>query len=597
MPNYLSKVLYILAGKRRQLTWLLLAFIFSSLLEAAGIGLIGPFLSIVSDPSIVERQPLLSALLISGLGLQTNQEIVVWTAILVIGVFVIKSVIYFLCRFYIFRFSYRQKRDLQTLLVRTYLHVPYLFHAKRNSASSINNIIAETNQFTVNCLIPLLEMTSNFIVIGVLLWLLYQTSPLLLGLALGILLPFFVVFAQLSRRARHWGRMRSETQQKIIRAINHGLGGLKETKVIGCETYFEQDLRHHAGQYAQAAMLFDSFQLLPRISIESVFVIFLISFVLIFQVFMGRTSDEMMSVTSVFAIASIRMIPAASQTMNAMGRMRASSYALNMLYRDLTQIEQYQEGSTSLAQTIEARRASSARLLSHDWHQIVLKDISFRYPETTQPAIDRLSLTINRGESIAFMGRSGAGKTTLVDILLGLITPSSGEIYLDDTSIYSDLRAWQNLVGYIPQTIFLTDQTIEQNVAFGVPRDQIDMERVHQAVRLAQLEDLIQQLPDGLSTPVGERGVRLSGGQRQRIGIARALYHQREILVLDEATSALDSETEKLVSDAINALSGSKTLVIIAHRLSTIENCDRVYLLENGQIAKSGKLRDVAAVG
>ncbi|MEM7591327.1 MAG: ATP-binding cassette domain-containing protein, partial [Cyanobacteria bacterium P01_A01_bin.83] len=195
--------------------------------------------------------------------------------------------------------------------------------------------------------------------------------------------------------------------------------------------------------------------------------------------------------------------------------------------------------------------------------------------------------------SIALIGKSGAGKTTLVDVILGLLQPNSGDIRVDGQSIYNNLRSWQNLIGYIPQSIFLIDDTIERNVAFGVPDHMIDRTRVEKAIRTAQLEELVEQMPQGIKTMVGERGLRLSGGQRQRIGIARALYHEREILVLDEATSALDNETEKLVSEAISSLAGTKTLIIIAHRLTTVENCDRIYMMEKGRIVKSGSYQEV----
>ncbi|MEM7064220.1 MAG: ATP-binding cassette domain-containing protein, partial [Cyanobacteria bacterium P01_B01_bin.77] len=221
--------------------------------------------------------------------------------------------------------------------------------------------------------------------------------------------------------------------------------------------------------------------------------------------------------------------------------------------------------------------------------------VTYSYPEVETPALNDLSLVIKKGQSIAFIGKSGAGKTTLVDLILGLLVPNGGDVRVDNVSIYKDIRAWQNLVGYIPQTIFLMDDTIERNIAFGVPDELIDQTKLQKAIEAAQLGDFINTLPETINTVVGERGVRLSGGQRQRIGIARALYHEREILVLDEATSALDNETEQLVSESISALAGTKTLIIIAHRLSTIEKCDYVYMLQSGEIIKSGSYQEVVS--
>jgi ABC-type bacteriocin/lantibiotic exporter with double-glycine peptidase domain len=225
--------------------------------------------------------------------------------------------------------------------------------------------------------------------------------------------------------------------------------------------------------------------------------------------------------------------------------------------------------------------------------KLVIQNLGYTYPSSQKPAIEQINLTLQKGESIALIGKSGSGKTTLVDVILGLLEPQQGDILVDGISVYDNLRAWQNLVGYIPQSIFLTDESIEQNIAFGIPELEIDPDRLAQAIHSAQLEELIQQLPQGVKTLVGERGVRLSGGQRQRIGIARALYHEREILVLDEATSALDNETEKLVTESIQSLAGQKTMIIIAHRLSTVEHCDRLYVLEKGHIVRSGTYQEV----
>ena len=225
--------------------------------------------------------------------------------------------------------------------------------------------------------------------------------------------------------------------------------------------------------------------------------------------------------------------------------------------------------------------------------EIILDRITYSYPNVPEIALKNISLTIKKGQSIALIGKSGAGKTTLVDVILGLLTPDNGDIRVDDASIYKSLRFWQNLIGYIPQAIFLIDDTIERNIAFGVPDHLIDLQRVEKAIQAAQLVELIEQLPNGIKTTIGERGVRLSGGQRQRVGIARALYHEREILVLDEATAALDNETESLVSEAIKSLSGTKTIIIIAHRLTTVEHCDCIYLLEKGRIIKSGSYQEV----
>jgi ABC-type bacteriocin/lantibiotic exporter with double-glycine peptidase domain len=301
-------------------------------------------------------------------------------------------------------------------------------------------------------------------------------------------------------------------------------------------------------------------------------------------------------IMAIFGIASIRLIPAVNSLVQAIAQVRNFSYVVDRLYLDLKEIEQQQQeidDSLATSNIKNLASKSSNQSVMPFSHKLSLQNIIYRYPEVSTNAINNISFDIYKGQSIGLIGKSGSGKTTLVDIILGLLYPKSGDIQVDDVSIYQNLRAWQNLIGYIPQSIFLTDETIEKNIAFGTPDHLIDQAKLEKAIKSAQLEELIQELPQGLKTEVGERGVRLSGGQRQRVGIARALYHEREILVLDEATSALDNETEQLVNESIKSLSGTKTMIIIAHRLSTVEHCDRLYLLGQGKILKSGTYQEV----
>ncbi|MDJ0633656.1 MAG: ATP-binding cassette domain-containing protein [Xenococcaceae cyanobacterium MO_188.B29] len=597
MLKYLSKVLYVLTGTRRELLLIIFIFTFTSLLEALGIGLIGPFLTIASTPESIHKIPLLDWAY-RQLDLQSSTQFIPILGVGVATVFCIKSLLYFLARSYIFHFSSNQKKILMSRLLKAYLVVPYEFHLNKNTSSLINNIILETSHFYHFCLIPLLNATANFVITGVLLLLLANTNLILLVMILGILLPIFLLFNLLSSKFKKWGRMSSESNQEMIRTINHGLGGLKETRVIGCEAYFEQQMEQQGRKFARASTLFQSSQLLPRILIETTLILFLLLFISISQLFFNQNLQEMTGVLGIFAVASMRLIPSASQLVQARGQMGKGSHALDMLYFDLKQIEKKE--STKRLDLVHSSRLSSP-ISSKDWEnqamtfqeRIDLNNITYRYPNTLEPAIDDISLSIKKGESIALIGKSGAGKTTLVDIILGLLKPGIGDILVDNVSIYDNIRSWQNLVGYIPQSIFLTDDTIERNIAFGVRDLLIDSERLNKAIKAAQLSELVEQLPHGIKTEVGERGVRLSGGQRQRVGIARALYHEREILVLDEATAALDNETEKLVSEAIKSLAGTKTLIIIAHRLSTVEHCDRVYLLEKGSVIKSGSYQEV----
>jgi len=601
MVDYLSKVLYVLTGSRKSLIFLLLIFIFTSILEAFGIGLVGPFISLASNPESIQSISILDWAYRKS-GVESPQQFIPMVGFVIIIVFSIQALLYFLAQTYIYRYTHQQKSRLIARLLKAYLTAPYIFYLKQNTANIIKNIITETNVFSNGCLLGLLIFTTNGIVVGVLMGLMAYSSSLLLVMVLVILVPTFLLFNKLGHRFKRWGRTQSETQREMIRTVNHGLGGLKETRVIGCESYFEKKMDAQVRKYARAATLSQASSLLPNIFIKTCLIIFVVLFVSLFNIFFTESEQDLTAVMGVFAVAAVRLIPAASQFISAMGKMRTSSHALDMLYLDLKEIEKREvhnrleslNGST--AKESVKRRKKDRNSLNFA-NQIELIDVNYRYPGASELSLDQISFKIKKGESIALIGKSGAGKTTLVDVILGLLELESGDIEVDGVSIYNNLRSWQNLVGYIPQSIFLTDDTIERNIAFGVPDNQIDQGRLDKAIKAAQLEELVEQLPDGIKTAVGERGVRLSGGQRQRIGIARAIYHEREILVLDEATAALDNETESRVTAAINSLAGTKTLIVIAHRLSTVENCDRVYMLEKGRVVKSGSYQEVVLEG
>ncbi|MBI4784305.1 MAG: ABC transporter ATP-binding protein [Oscillatoriophycideae cyanobacterium NC_groundwater_1537_Pr4_S-0.65um_50_18] len=597
MAKFLKKIWFILGSTREKLPFLLMLLLISSVTETLGIGLLAPFFAIVSNPGLIQSSPVLKQLYVT-FNVPSNEMFIVLLCGLIIFIFILKSLLYFLSKFYILKFSHSHRGAIIKTLNQAYLHSEYNYFARKNSSDLIKNIIVETQNFCYLVLLALLYGISNFLILVLLLALMAFTNLLLLVTTLAALLPVFLFTYAMKNRLKAWGKDSSESQQKMIQTLNHGLGGLKETRVIGCESYFEDQMSVYTKQYGRASSLTASFNMMPRILIESVLVSFIVALIAVSQLLFSSNADSLISSLSVFAVAAIRLLPAASQVVSTLGNLQSAGHAVDVLYADLKEAEQHRNPVASI--TSSKRNPQTGQIDSslpmQFTKQVRLSSIVYRYAETLEPAINKVSLEIRKGESIAFIGKSGAGKTTLVDIILGLLTPQSGDITVDGVSIYRQLRAWQNLVGYIPQTIFLLDDTIERNIAFGVPDHLINHQKLEEAIAAAQLEDLMVQLPNGIQTRVGERGMRLSGGQRQRIGIARALYHEREILVLDEATSALDNETEQLVSDAIRALSGKKTVIIIAHRLSTVEHCDRVYLMEQGQVVKSGSYAEVVTV-
>ena len=584
--NYFKKFLYVFSGHKKQLITLTLIFLLTSILEGFGIGLIGPFLDLAGNPELVSDNTQLSWIY-NYLGLQNSSQLVTAMGLLVVLVFLVKAVFYFLGKRYSYKVLFDQRAAVQERLFDVYLSVSYDFHLAHNTADYINKISVETYRFVYLVSLPIIESLSHLIIVTILLVLMAKTNIFLLVISLASLFPVVLIFSFLMKHLKRWGQLSTIAREETIKAVSHGLGGIKETRVFNCEEYFRLELREHVYKEAQMETLFQSVQFLPRTLIETFLVIALIGFVCFSQLLMGQDFQAVVSSVGVFAVASLRLVPAASQLVEIVGKLRNSIYTLDTMYLDLKEIESKDlDGLTQPNKGLLAKEPNFSKSLG-------LENVFYQYPGSDTPSLKGVSMQVRKGESIGLIGQSGAGKTTLVDVILALLTPQEGDITVDGHSIYSNLPNWKKLIGYIPQSIFLMDDTIEKNIAFGVSSANIDQHRLWYAIKAAQLESLIEDLPDGVSTSVGERGVRLSGGQRQRIGIARALYHQREILILDEATSALDNETERLISDSIKALAGSKTLIIIAHRLSTIEHCDRIYVLEKGTVVRSGTYADV----
>ena len=595
MTNYLSKFLYILGDRKRALPGLVLLFLSNSFLDVVGLGLIGPFMALANNPSSIDNIYWLNWAY-KTIGVTSKTYFIAILGLVIVFIFCLKSYFSF-CNFrYTHKFSFDHQGELREKLLHAYLSVPYTFHLKRNTALLIQNIVEETHNFCHGILLQLLLAISNGILILLLVGLLAKTDIVATVTISSLLFLTFSFYYQFRTKIARWGKIASESRVDMIRTINHSLGGLKETRVIGCGSYFEEQIREQSERYAGAAAAFQNFSQLPRLSIEVILVAFLLGFVSLSLIF-SKNTQNLIPTLSVFGLASIRLLPTFTHFLSAFSGLKNSSHVLYQLYNDLKELEAVEhedaDKSFSSQNLLKPSSQLSLRETTSFKRTIALDQISYRYPEVSETAVKNISLSINKGQSIALIGKSGAGKTTLVDIILGLLTPQSGDIRVDNVSIYKDLRSWQNLIGYIPQSIFLIDDTLERNIAFGVPDRLIEPARMANAIQVAQLEELVQKLPYGLQTSLGERGVRLSGGQRQRVGIARAIYHEREILVLDEATAALDNDTERLVTEAINSLAGTKTLIVIAHRLSTVENCDCIYMLKDGQVVKSGSYQEV----
>jgi len=386
---------------------------------------------------------------------------------------------------------------------------------------------------------------------------------------------FGIVFLKVfKKRLRAAGRKSRDKQGTTRQAVLEALGGIKEIKVLNREQVFVEDYNEEYKDYAESNRRFKVYSMIPKPVMETVSISGLLLIVCV-KVGMGADPVSFIPTISVFAVGAFRMLPSANRMAEYLSRIMFSKPAIDSIYHDLKQIEELMENLKCIEDTQQ---------ISFE-KEIKVEHITFGYPGSEKYVFQDASLVIPKNKSVAFIGPSGQGKTTLADIILGLLEPQEGQVLVDDVDIRHGMHAWNKKLGYIPQTISLLDASIRDNILFGVEKEKIDESRLQEAIKEAQLKEFIDTLEEGLNTVIGEGGVRLSGGQRQRIGIARALYHNPEVLVLDEATSALDNDTEAAVMEAIDYLAGSKTLIIIAHRLSTIQNCDLVYRIEAGAVS------------
>lgn len=559
----------------------------SSILELLGIGLIGPFVGAVVNPGLLDRiAPLNSLMNYLGVMGERDQIIVLGSVLLLI--FIIKGVVAYGITRHIYAFTFYFRANLVEKLMKAYLNMPYQFYLERNSAAIVNSVIAHTKTMTDDMLLPSLKLCSDAIVliaIGLFLFWVDPLAMLVLLVALGGTSAFYFRFVKPGVKAA--GQEVAVQNEGLIRGVNQGIGGIKEIRILAAERHFLEHVSLSAKLCADSQKKFYTLIAIPRFLIETVFVIFVVLFAL-FTLYTGKSGDAMVATLAMFGVAGIRVLPAVVNISSALASMSYSGFALSELYRDLQYVERQSAGSGVAAFSSQSEDPIAA------FRQLELDNISYAYPGAGRQAIDGISLAITHGQSIGLIGASGAGKTTLVDILLGLHQFDSGKLTVNGTDITEyGWSNWLQQVAYIPQNVFLADETLEKNIAFGISEESIDSTKVIEALAAAQLSQLVERLPDGVHTMVGERGIRLSGGERQRVALARAFYHNRNVFIFDEATSALDAETERQVIEVIESLHGQKTLIVIAHRLTTVKSCDVIFRLKEGRIIDSGRYEDV----
>lgn len=585
MRSTFRKLFSILSSSERKSSfWIFVLMVLGAFFEAGGVASIIPFISVLSDPSMVTENTYL-AKAYAWSGMETVEAFTIAMGFLFLGVFFTSLALKALNQWVQMRFSKMRVHSVGTRLLKGYLSQPYEWFLSRHTSKLTTTILSEVNQVIGKSLLPAIQLVAKTIVVFALVIVLLMIDPVLALSATAVLGGAYIVIYMVVRGPLYrFGRRRYLANLQRYRVTQETLGGVKDVKV-GC---LEQNMLERfiapsfktANEEVKASVV----NMLPGHFMQAVVFGGVVGVLLYLKQAYGSMAGAL-PVLSAFAFAAYRLLPALQQIFRHITSMRANSAALDGLIAEIQSLESV---SDTRLQEPRTRFPELKR-------SVELRNIEYGYPAASELALKGVSMTVGAKERIGLVGASGSGKTTTVDVILGLLPPTAGDMFVDGVRItQQNVRQWQRSIGYVPQHIFLADETIAANIAFGMKPNEIDRDSVIRAARLANLHEFITtRLPNGYDTEVGERGVRLSGGQRQRIGIARALYHDPDVLILDEATSALDNQTEKVVMEAVDRLANQKTVILIAHRLSTVRECDRIYLMSDGQVVGEGRFDEL----
>jgi len=569
--------------QRKRLRRLQILVVLMAFAEIAGVVSIGPFMALVGDLSQLQGEGRFGDLY-RATGLEDPRDFLIWVGI---GVLVVLAAAACISMFTIWRLSMYGAQvgaELGNRLFRHYMYQPWLFHASGSSSQLTNRIAQESGRITAQIINPLMQLNAKLVMALFMTLAVFLYNPLvaIIGLVL-FSSAYMLLYKTVRRRLARNGRHISEAQQMRFKLMGEGFGGIKDALVLGRQKVFTDRFQVECEKFAAAQGTTQAMAQVPRYAMELIAFGSIISLVLYLLSAHEGNVGTILPVLSVYALAGFKLLPAFQQAYTSLSQIRGNLAAFDAVRDDL------RASSLTVAKSCAP---TNQRLIPKS--EIRFDSVVFSYPGKEELALSGIDITIPVNGVIGLVGASGSGKSTAIDLLLGLIEPQQGGLFIDGKSLTDEnVRAWQNSLGFVPQSIFLADSSIRENIAFGLPPESVDEEKVNRAVTMAHLDELLTELPQGLDTRVGERGVQLSGGQRQRIGIARALYHDAEVLVLDEATSALDGITEKLIMDAIHDFAGKKTIIMIAHRLATVRQCDSIYLLQSGTVSDHGTYNEL----
>ena len=563
--------------ERRNALLLLVMTLIQGLVEAAGVASILPFMAVLSNPQLIHSNPYLAAAY-NRLAFADQTSFLIFLGLSALMVLLGRIGVTALTSYATMRYTQMRSFTLSVRLLENYLSRPYHWFLDRHSAGMVKAVLSEIDEVVNGSLMPAFALVAQLIVISCLVSIVVIAEPRVALLTIFIVgTAYTLVYVALRSYLGKLGQDRWAANRQRFEIANEMLSGIKEVKIRGLEHPYLRRFTNSARRFAHRKARYAVVNQMPRHFLEALAMASVMTIMLLLIINANGDLSKVLPVLALYTLAGLRLLPAVQKVYAQLVSLRFGGAALDAIHADLMEVR------TSLL-----LRGSRSRLSLH--YCIELHGVTFTYPKADRPALADISLRIAAGTSVGFVGQTGAGKTTLVDIIIGLLEPQEGEVKVDGTRIAADnIRDWQQAIGYVSQHIFLADDSVAANIAFGVPPHKIDMQKVERVSRMAELHAFVaQELPRGYQTRVGERGVRLSGGQRQRIGIARALYHEPDVLVFDEATSALDNLTERAVIDAMRNLARQKTILIIAHRLSTVRACDQLFLLDHGQLKAVG---------
>lgn len=576
--QYSKSILLLLDNRKHLVPWLILAFLGSSFLEVIGISLIAPFIALIINPdSFLESSNLPFRELF--LSIESNEDLIIFFSGLLILVFAIKTAGVIFINFLIIRFSYKQEVEVRTFLMSSYQSIRYIDYVKRNSAEFIYNINNLASQFSQGIVQSWLRLFSEGIVtISIFSLLAFADIYSLLSLIILVGLLLFVYWGIFNIKLKSLGKKSNDSNRQMVKSINEGMTGFKEIRILQKEKYFFNKVHESSRSYSDAGILTGVIQSMPRYLLELALIIFVFLIIYV-SLLLKMDLNSLLPMLGMFGVAAIRLLPSINQIMNSLLQLRQGQNSIDILVNDYKKFNNKKNTRVSFS--------TRAQKEPFTLNKIEFHGVDFKYVDSKNNVLENLNLIIKSGESVGIMGPSGGGKTTLIDIMLGLLEPSKGEVLINEIKMSNILDKWRSAVAYLPQEVFLIDDTLKQNIVLESTGNLIDEDKLQKVIKMSQLDTLINELPSGLNTIVGDKGIMLSGGQRQRVSLARAFYNDREVLVMDESTSAIDQETEKEIIDEIKFLHGKKTLIVIAHSISTLEYCDYIFRIQDGIIQRN----------